>query len=733
MKKHIFIIYIIFISLLLSPFAQTKDRPTIALVLGGGGARGMAHIGVLKILEQYNIPIDYIVGTSMGAIVGAAYATGMSPDELEEIMVSTNWKKIFDDVPSLKNLDFRQKTENRLYLNLEMGIKDGEIVLPTGFVAGQKLDFLLRELAPLEEAESFENFAIPFKCIATNVATGEPVILEDGNLVESIRASMAVAGAFTPVHMNGEVLVDGGYTKNLPIDIAIESWNPDIIIAVNVGTPLMPADELKNFMDYSAQVTNILFRYTTNEQIKILKPKDILIEPDLGNTSVAAFDQGKTIIAQGEEMTVRIREELKQYSVSNEEFKTFLIKQRKGTSKDLIIDFIKIAPTKTDFGKQITARIKTKIGKPLNMKTLKNDLTRIYTMGSFEVVDFNIITDNGKTGLLIIPIEKPWGPNYFKVGLQAHTQLKDDSSFNAFALYKRLNLNKLGGEFRFQPIIGYNIGFNTDFYQPLDAADTFFINPRAHIIKNTQDIYDGNDRIARYRTWDFSGGIIGGINFTTYARIFAGYKGGVTNADNYIGQNFPDGNITKSAIVASAQYDTFDAAYFPKNGTLANLDLYWSLKSLGAKETYSKLSMDITSAKTFKDKHTFIASGKLGINLNNTIPFYDEYTLGGFLNMTGYPIDKLRGQNVGYATLIYYYRLKKFAFASSVLNNIYIGGSLETGNAWTDKKKMSFSKLHYGGTVFVGLDTLIGPIYVGYGIADRADNGELFLHLGQRF
>ncbi|MDD4201907.1 MAG: BamA/TamA family outer membrane protein [Candidatus Omnitrophica bacterium] len=191
--------------------------------------------------------------------------------------------------------------------------------------------------------------------------------------------------------------------------------------------------------------------------------------------------------------------------------------------------------------------------------------------------------------------------------------------------------------------------------------------------------------------------------------------------------------MTRSAIIASAQYDTLDAAYFPKNGTIADIDLYLSLEGLGADDTYSKLYMDFVKAKTFKDKHTLIFSADLGLNLNNEIPFYDEYTLGGFLQMTGYPKDKLRGQSMASASLIYYYRLKKLPFASSWLKNVYVGGSLETGNAWIDKKKMSFEKLHYGGSLFVGLDTLIGPIYMGYGIADRSDNGDFFLYLGQIF
>ncbi|MDD4201908.1 MAG: patatin-like phospholipase family protein [Candidatus Omnitrophica bacterium] len=519
MKKQIICTFLVILSFFISHTSYAKDRPTIALVLGGGGARGMAHIGVLKMLEEYRIPIDYIVGTSMGAIVGASYATGMSPSELEQIMISTDWKNMFNDTPSMENLDFRQKTEERFYLNLEMGVKNGDLVMPTGFIAGQKLDFLLRSLAPEEEVGSFDDFAIPFKCIATNVGTGEAVILDNGNLVESIRASMAVAGIFTPVTIDNEVLVDGGYTKNLPIDVARGAFHPDIIIAVDVGVPLMPSKDLKTFIDYSSQVTNILFLHTTKEQIKTLDPKDILIKPDLGNIAVSAFDKAETIIADGEEIAVKIREELKQYSVSTEEYKEFLLKQRRGMQKELIVDFIDIAPTKTVSEKQIRARIRSKTGKPLDLKTLKNDLTRIYTLGSFEVVDYNITTNNGKTGILIIPIEKPWGPNYFKFGIQAQDQLKDDNTFNVYAMYKRLNLNSLGGEFRLQPIIGNNIGFLTDFYQPLDYANTFYINPKAHILKNTADIYDGNDRIARYRTWDFSGGITAGVNFGPSARI----------------------------------------------------------------------------------------------------------------------------------------------------------------------------------------------------------------------
>ena len=708
----------------------TEDRPKIALVLGGGGARGIAHVGVLKVLEEYRIPIDYIVGTSMGSIVGAGYSTGMSPKVLEKTLTVTDWKDLFNDKPTMANLDFRQKREQRRYLHFEMGFEDWQLKLPPGFVAGQKLDFLLKSFSPLEGVETFEEFAIPFKAVATNVETGKAVILKEGDLAESIRASMAVAGAFTPVEIDGIVLMDGGYTKNVPIDIALK-WKPDLIIVVDVGIPLKTKSDLNNLGDYNSQLTNIMFLNEAKRQHALLREQDILIQPDLGETSVLDFGKAAEIVAMGEEAAYSLAEKLKNYSISEEEYKIFLVNQRYGTKEKIFIDFIEYEEPERVSVKQIQGRMKTKPGQYLNLKQLQKDLNRVYTIGDFDKVDFDIIEKDGKTGLRIEAHEREWGPNYVKVGVNLKDNLNGDTFFNMLGMFKRTQINELGGEWRFEPVIGENLGFTTDFYQPLDYGDTFFINPIARIQRDTTDYYNGNDRIARYRSWFFDGGFIAGMNLGTYARIYGGYRGGTTVSDRFIGTGVPDGTIGVGEILATAQYDTMDAAYFPKTGAIIELNYVKSMQGLGAKESYDKILFELFKAVTFKEKHTFMVSTRWGTNFNTDIPIYDQFAIGGFLNMGGYNPNQERGQHVGYVGGLYYYKLKEFD--GVFLRDVYIGGTLETGKAWEDKDEIDLAKLHYGATAFLGLDTLIGPIYMGYGVADRSEEGQFFLYVGQIF
>jgi len=278
---------LVFVTLVAALFAGSAlraedERPSIGLVLGGGGARGIAHIGVLKELERLRIPIDAIAGTSMGAVVGGLYATGLTADELEQIVLSLDWSQALSDTPQRKNLSFRRKQDDVRYpIGLELGVRGRKIILPRGLVQGQNLDPLLRRLtADVSQVHDFSDLPIPFRAVATNLETGDRHVMASGDLARSIRASMSVPGLIAPTSLDGKLLADGGAVANLPVDV-VRDMDVDIIIAVDVEFPLYGPNELESAPAITEQILTILTRKETVRQIETLHEDDILIRPAL--------------------------------------------------------------------------------------------------------------------------------------------------------------------------------------------------------------------------------------------------------------------------------------------------------------------------------------------------------------------------------------------------------------------------------------------------------------------
>jgi len=249
--------------------SSASERPKIGLVLSGGGARGFAHIGVLKVLEENNVPIDYIVGTSMGSIIGGLYAIGLTPEEIERGVRGIAWDKVFDDFANRDYKSFRRKQDDYDFFNLQrIGITGDGLQIRPGLIEGQQVELALDRLAhPGFHINDYDKLRIPFRAIATDIATGEPFIIKNGNLARAMRASMSIPGALPPITIDNTLLVDGGIANNVPIDI-VRNMGADIVIVVDVSAPLYTKEEIKSGIDVTSQLTTILTRRIADIQIK---------------------------------------------------------------------------------------------------------------------------------------------------------------------------------------------------------------------------------------------------------------------------------------------------------------------------------------------------------------------------------------------------------------------------------------------------------------------------------
>jgi len=712
-------------------FAETESsRPKIGLVLGGGGARGAAHAGVLKVLEENNVPIDYIVGTSMGSVVGGLYASGYSPEEITTLLDEIDWQDMFSSRPKENMLSFRNKTDLQRLAAFELGVKKGKIVFPRGLISGQKLSFMLQKMTlHTIEIDHFDNLQIPYRAVAADAVTGEMVVFDHGNLAEAIRSSMSVPGAFPPVKVEGRLLIDGGLVKNVPVELAKE-MGADIIIAVDVGAPMLKEEELNSLIDITNQMMNILFMQNVQESLALLTDKDLLIRPELGDITSSDFVRISEAIKIGEKTAHDAVDKIRRYSVSGDNYQQYIARQRRAQERSIRVDFVEVKNPARVHPKMIKGRIRTRPGDELDIDKLQEDLTRVYAIGDFETVDFKIVKKEDKKGLLIDTKEKKWGPDYLRFGLNLNSDSEGANDYNLILDYRKTQMNKYGAEWKVVAQSGQTQGLFTEFYQPLDLENRFFVAPHFKYQRSIGDIYSGEYRIAEYRVDELGGGFDIGMNFRSYIEIRAGIVGSVIDAEPEVGgtslPSFSD--INKAGFRGRIDYDQLDDHKFPKMGLKGVVNLFASDKGLGADTNYENLDFIFIKAHTYKGKHTVLAAIDGGMSLDSNSPFYDEYAFGGFFSLSGLGRGQLRAKNVGSGRLFYYYKLAEIqGFASSV----YLGGSMEAGNAWDNKDDFGSYPI-FGGSVFLGIDTMLAPLYIAYGQAEGND-GKVYLFLGQTF
>src|SRR5436309_3381855 len=381
-------------------------RARFGLALSGGGARGLAHIGVLKVLEELRVPIDVIAGTSIGAVVGGLYASGMSPDEIAREMERVDWVSLFDDRPPRPDLPYRRKQDDSsAFFDLELGLKSGRILLPRGLIAGQKIGFLFKSLtARAASIDDFDRLPIPFRAVATDLADGSMVVLSRGDLADALRASMSLPSTLAPAEIGGRHLVDGGLVRNLPVDVARDA-GADLVIAVDVSTPFDPVESLKTLADVTRQVADML---TQDNITKQAVSADVLIRPDLAAVSATDFAAGAEALRRGEEATRAQADVLRRYSLPPDAFEAHL-REVRGAPAALPtrIDSVRIEGASRVDRRIVERRIRTRSGSTLDLGLLQADLSRLYGLGDFEKVDYRLSRTDGGADLLIHVEEKP--------------------------------------------------------------------------------------------------------------------------------------------------------------------------------------------------------------------------------------------------------------------------------------------------------------------------------------
>ncbi|HQR69817.1 MAG TPA: patatin-like phospholipase family protein [Burkholderiaceae bacterium] len=713
--------------------AAAAQRPRIGLVLSGGGARGAAHIGVLKVLEELRVPVDVIAGTSMGSIVGASYATGTSVAEMEASIKSITVDRLFTDKPPRADQTMRQKTDDETpFIIPELGVGKDGLVLPKGIVTGVALEGELRRLVQIGNARSFDDLPIPFRAIATDIGTGEMVVLKSGSVVQAIRASMSVPGAVAPVTIGRRQLVDGGLVRNLPVDIARE-MGAEVIIAVNLGTPLLKPDEITSVFSVSMQMINILTEQNVNRSLKELTSRDVLVIPELGDFSSADFDNLMKTVPIGEAAARKVADQLRRYSLPPEDYAALRRRQAAPADKgSIVVEAIKVEGTKRVSPEVVLQSLQTQVGRPLDRDTIDLDMRRVYGRGDFENVNYAIDEIDGKQTLVVLVKEKP-ERDYFRFGLSLDADLGKQSNFNLYASYRSKWLNKWGAEWRSDLVLGTDVLLATEFYQPIGPRQYFFVLPRLQYSIQPWRLFEDTVQIAQYKDTAAIAEFDAGANIIEYGDLRLGASYGYRTFELQSGvPAFPaSASTTIGALSARLRLDRLDSLNFTHSGFKVDLKGYSSLSALGADDEYAYWTGLAQGAYTI-GRHTLEAlvtgGNKIG---GNDIPAYDLFNLGGFLYLSGLQRQQLKTQDFAFARLVYRTKLADIP----LFEGVYAGASIEGARlkpvipVWQGERVDGYLNVP-AGSVYLGVDSPLGPLYVGFGYANR-DNRAIYLFLGR--
>jgi NTE family protein len=703
-------------------------RPKIGLVLSGGGARGAAHIGVIKVLEEMRVPIDCIAGSSMGSIIGGLYASGLSVAEIEKTLTGVDWADAFlDDIPR-EERSFRRKRDDDLYLlKAKAGLKDGALSLPTGVLQGQKIDLLFKGLTvAVEGTHDFDRLRIPFRAVATDIVTGKEVVLDRGDLALAMRASMSVPAVFAPVEIDGRLLVDGGVSNNLPMDVA-RKMGADILIVVDISTPMSSRDELKNALAITNQLTNILTRSNTEAQLATLAKQDILLVPDLEGISSSDFARAAEAIPRGIASADGRREDLARLALGEDAYQASLAELPAGDPAKPVVEFVRLDNRSRISDELLRTRIRVRLGEPLDTAALEADIAKIYGLELFENIRYEIVEEEGHKGVVLHIQERRWGPNYLQLGLSSTNNFRGHSTLNFGLAYTRTAINSLAGEWRTAVQIGQDPSASTELYQPLDVDSRYFVNPALYYQTTNSSRFVNGNRQAEYRTARYGAVLAGGRELGAWGEARLGYNWSRGESEVLIGRHDePEYDFSNGELFARLSLDKLNNISFPSSGAAGSLEFVTSQESLGSDADYNQATASWLSARTW-GRYSIIGSLLYETTLDSDAPLESLFTAGGLFRLSGFNHEELSGQHHGLLRIIAFRRFWDFA-----LLPIYLGGSLEQGNVWDRTEDIEPGNTITAGSIFLGLDTLIGPIYFGYGLAEYGHES-LYLYLGKRF
>ena len=708
--------------------ATHVPRPRIGLVLSGGGARGLAHVGVLQVLERERIPVDLVVGTSMGAIVGGLYASGLSADDVAREVRQLDWGQVFASRVDRRALSQRRKEQDfEVSPLLEVGVGANGVLAPLGSVSTRGLESQLRRLTlGIRQAPDFDRLPTPFRAVATDMETGQPVILRDGDLATALRSSMSVPGVFAPVEVDGRILGDGGLVNNTPVDVARE-MGAHVLIVVNVGTPLAGRDTLGTLTGVTAQMINILTEQNVRRSLASLSSTDVLITPRLDNISSSDFGKALEIMHLGELQAEALAFRLDDLKLSPEEYAEWqAARQRTPRPERPPLRFVRFEGSERTHPELRADMLLSQPGQPFEAARAERDINLLSGSGDYQRTDYRLErAPDGSEGLVFELTDKAWGPDYLQAGLDFSASNRGQSAFNLKLVHNRHWLTSSGTEWRNYLRLGSAPTLGTELYQPaswqLPDGMAGFVSAGLLSVSRNFGLYGPDVRIptADVRRQTATLMVDAGVNWRELGEWRVGLVDTVWRDETLLRSSdyaLRYGDVPavarwrETGWQTKAVFDQLDHAFFPQQGW--RMEASWMQGHHQSREGDTQADGAMRHAEWQGQavrswgRHTFQIYSRLGLS-DGVTPVVPRYALGGFQQLSGFAPYQVAGQQVGLLRLGHYVRLSDMALTRGV----FLGSSVEVGNAWARPQEVWRGPLRSSYSVYLGADTALGPIY----------------------
>jgi NTE family protein len=703
-------------------------RPRIGLVLAGGGAKGGAHVGVLKVLEELHVPVDCIAGTSMGALVGGGYASGIPASDLEVFLKSIDWAAMVGGAGRRDLEPIEQKRSGETYSNnLELGLQDRRLVLPAGIVNTSAIEDLLRSYVARSRMQTdFDRLPIPFRAVATDMLSGRMVVLKDGDLATAMRASMAIPGAFAPVETEQYILSDGGMVRNIPVDVARQMC-ADVVIVVNLVEQDVTREQLRGAGQLLVRSTDVMVVANEELQLASLTDSDVRVDVLLGDIGTADFERVAETIPLGEAGAHKVADRLSALALPPEQYAAWRTSVTAGQGIEARLAGVTYKGLTRVNPEYLESHARVQPGEVVNNSRISKEAQRMSALQEFESVGYQLTGDPAEPTLEWFPKEKSWGPNYLKFDLGVYTSEGGDLAFIVYGKHTRTWINSLGAEWRNELQLGYYNVVSTSFYQPLDVAQHFFVEPRAFYTRSYEDVFSDNERLAVYTFDDIGAQVDFGANIGKFGQVRVGYlysnrKVAVDTGPPML----PEVKRDDAGLTVTAIYDSRDTAFSPSRGIAAALEYFDSDDSLGAETDWQRIEAGLGLAVPFRDDLIWLTLAG-GSNLGTDLPPDRTFALGGPGSFPGYELGEIRARDYWTTHASY---LKKVKDILSIRGQaLYAGFGLEAGRAY-DRLNPSTDELIYSGSLYLAGRTMVGPLTLGVA-ATSSESWSLWLSVGR--
>ncbi|MFN0243747.1 MAG: patatin-like phospholipase family protein [Planctomycetota bacterium] len=712
--------------------SQETGPPRIAVVLSGGGVRGLAHVGVLQALEELHVPIDLVVGSEWGALVGGLYATGLAPSEIQAALISSDWSDALEDRTPRRFLSFRSKQEDREYLvDLPLGVGSRGLILPPGILAGSGLRLGLARLTMNAlGTEHFDELPTPFRAVATDLDDGEFVTLDHGSLARAIEASMAMPVMRAPVTWDGRRLVSGAVGDQLPIDASL-ALGAEILIVVDV-IDLEAAPPHLDFLGAGERALQLSARRSAALSRARLRAGDVLCTPSFEGVDLADFERAGAIVERGRAAALALKDRLAPLALEPAAFEVHADRRRERVLPPPVVDAVRVAESCPLGEDSVRARMESRAGERLDPEVASFDLARLYGLKLFQRVDVDLVpTSAGHADLWVDAEPMPSAPLHWRMGLVGELSAGDGVDFVIGGSVRYAPTDDWGSEWRAQAEVGNRLLFALSRRQALDAEGRWFLVPHASWERRPVQVAEGDDTVAQFSVEEFDLGVdvVREIGDEWEARAGIVYRTGNSRLD--IGD--PAVAVADDFEAGGALFglacDSLDDTAFPTMGALLRAE--WFLPVDDFKEGQDETTRVRYDRSIAIGRGSVTLGGELSTVVGQDSSVQSFFPLGGFLRLSGLQLDEISGPTAVLARAVVLHPLGSRALERKFLS-WYGGGSIETGNVFAELDAVEWNALRPSGSLFVGVDTIVGALYVGYGLTEGGEQSA-FLVFGRPF